>query len=132
MQKEVQTGEVDMKFILLHEFNTKERESFIYFMQYTGNEKTIVSFANFISNACYGNLAGGDYVKFEIDTENLVSENTADEMRKCNFGSYYKLTGKMEDPFDEYSVEDMVGDEIAILLNDKFFSNRIPELFVEQ
>ena len=135
MQKEVQTGEVDMKFILLHEFNTKENESFIYFMQYTGNEKTIASFAEFISKADYGNLDGGEYVKFEIDTKNLVSENTADEMIKCNFGSYSymfsKLTGKMVDPFNEDSVEDMEGDEIATLLNHEFFGNRITKLFVE-
>jgi hypothetical protein len=136
MQKEVQTGEVDMKFILLHEFNTKENESFIYFMQYTGNEETIASFSEFISKADYGNLEGGEYVKFEIDSKNLVSENTADEMIKCNFGSYScmfsKLTGKMVDPFNEYSVEDMEGDEIATLLNDEFFGNRITKLFVEQ
>jgi hypothetical protein len=79
---------------------------------------------------------GGDYVKFEIDTENLVSENTADEMIKCNFGSYSpmfsKLTGKMEYPFNEDSLEDMEGDEIATLLNDEFFGNRITKLFVEQ
>jgi hypothetical protein len=135
MQKEVQTGEVDMKFILLHEFNTKELESFIYFMQYTGNEKTIASFAEFISKADYDAM-GGEYVKFEIDSKNLVSENTADEMIKCNFGSYScmfsKLTGKMEDSFNEDSVEDMEGDEIATLLNDKFFGNGITKLFVEQ
>lgn len=124
-----------MKFILLQEFNTKENESFIYFMQYTGNEKTIDSFAEFISKADYGNLEGGEYVKFEIDSKNLVSENTADEMIKCNFGSYSymfsKLTGKMVDPFNEDSVEDMKGDEIATLLNDEFFGNRITKLFVE-
>jgi hypothetical protein len=135
MQKEVQTGEVDMKFILLHEFNTKENESFIYFMQYTGNEETIASFSEFISKADYGNLEGGEYVKFEIDSKNLVSENTADEMIKCNFGSYSymfsKLTGKMVDPFYGDSSEDMEGDEIATLLNDEFFGNRITKLFIE-
>ena len=131
---EVQTGGVDMKFILLHEFNTKENESFIYFMQYNDNEDTIKSFAAVISKADYEDM-GGHYVKFEIDTENLVSENTADEMIKCNFGSYSnmfsKLTGKMEDPLTEEEVKDMEGHEIATLLSEKFFSNRIPELFVE-
>ena len=136
MWKEVQTGEVDMKFILLNEFNTKENESFVYFMQYTGNEETIASFADFISKADYDNLEGGDYVKFEIDTKNLVSENTANEMIKCNFGSYSymftKLTGKMVDPFHGDSAENIEGDEIATLLNDEFFGNRITKLFVEQ
>ena len=131
---EVQTGGVDLKFILLHEFNTKENESFIYFMQYNDNEDTIKSFAAVISKADYEDM-GGHYVKFEIDTENLVSENTADEMIKCNFGSYSnmfsKLTGKMEDPLTEEEVKDMEGHEIATLLSEKFFSNRIPELFVE-
>lgn len=132
-----------MMFILLHEFNTKENESFIYFIQYTGNEKIIASFANFILKANYDNLEGGDYVKFEIDTKNLVSENTANEMINCKFGSYSymfsKLTGKMLDPFnkdsdsdsDSDSVEDMDGDKIATLLNDEFFGNRITKLFVE-
>ena len=124
-----------MKFILLHEFNTKENKSFIYFMQYTGNEKTIDLFANFISKADYDNLEGGDYVKFEIDTKNLVSENTVDEMINCKFGSYSnmfsKLTGKMVDSFNILPVEDMEGYEIATLLNDEFFGNRITKLFVE-
>jgi hypothetical protein len=115
----------------LHEFNTKERESFIYFIPYTtDNKNTIDSFAEFISKADYGNLEGGEYLKFEIDTKNLVSKNKADEMEKCKFGMFLKLTGKMENPFNGDSVEDMEGDEIATLLNDKFFSNRIPELFV--
>ena len=135
MQEEVQTVGVDKKFVLLHEFNTKENESFVYFIQYTGNEKTLTSFADFISKANYDNMDGGEYVKFEIDTKNLVSENTADEMIKCNFGSYSymfsKLTGKMVDPFYGDSSEDMEGDEIATLLNDEFFGNRITKLFVE-
>ena len=91
---------------------------------------------------------GGDYVKFEIDTENLVSKNTADEMIKCNFGMFKILTGIMKYPFTKGEVKDMEGHEaedmegheaentkghkIATLLSDKFFSNRIPELFVEQ
>ena len=104
-------------------------------MQYTGNEKTIDSFANFILKANYDNFEGGDYVKFEIDIKNFVSENTANEMINCKFGSYSymfsKLTGKMVDPFNEDSVEDMEGDEIATLLNDEFFGNRITKLFVE-
>ena len=134
MWEEGQTEKVNMEFILLHEFNAKENESFIYFMQYTGNEETIASFSEFISKADYDEI-GGDYVKFEIDTENLVSENTANEMIKCNFGSYScmfsKLTGKMVDPFHGDSAEDMEGNEIATLLTDKFFGNRITELFVE-
>ena len=104
-------------------------------MQYTGNEKTIDLFANFISKADYDNLEGGDYVKFEIDTKNLVSENTVDEMINCKFGSYSnmfsKLTGKMVDSFNILPVEDMEGYEIATLLNDEFFGNRITKLFVE-
>ena len=135
MQEELPTGGVDKKFVLLHEFNTKENESFVYFIQYTGNEKTLTSFADFISKANYDNMDGGEYVKFEIDTKNLVSENAADEMIKCNFGSYNymfsKLTGKMAYPFHEDSSENMEGDEIATLLNNEFFGNRITKLFVK-
>jgi hypothetical protein len=125
-------GEVDMKFILLHEFNTKENESFIYFMQYTGNEETIASFSEFISKADYDAM-GGDYVKFEIDTENLVSKNTAVEMEKCNFGMFSILDGTMVDPFHGDSVKDMEGDEIARRLNDEFYGygNTITKLFVK-
>lgn len=133
MQKEVQRGGEDMQFVLLHEFNSKENESFIYFMQYTGNEETMASFADFISKADYDDM-GGDYVKFEIDTENKVSENTADEMIKCNFGSYSymfsKLTGTMANTFAEDMDENMEGHEIAMQLSDKFFGNRISALFI--
>ena len=124
--------EVDMKFVVLHEFNTK-KQSFIYFMQYTGNEETIASFADLISKADYDNL-GGDYVQFEIDSENLVSENTADEMIKCNFDMFSKLTGKMELPFTKKEVEDMEVHEIATRLNKEFlgYGNSITKLFGEQ
>ena len=133
---EVEDKDKDMKFILLHEFNTKDSSSLVYFMQYTGNEETIKSFADVISKADYDAMEG-DYVKFEIDTENLVSKNTADEMEKCNFGMFKILTGIMKDPFTRGEVEDMEGHEaentmghkIATLLSDKFFSNRIPDLF---
>jgi hypothetical protein len=133
MQKEVQTGEVDMKFMLLHVYNAKDRESYIYFMPYNkDNKETIDSFAMFISKADYTELEGGDHVKFEIDRKNLVSENTADEMIACNFGMFSKPTGKMVNPFHGDSVEDMEGYEIATLLNDEFFGNGITKLFVEQ
>jgi hypothetical protein len=123
MQKEVQTEEVDMKFILLRVYNAKDCESYIYFMQYTGNEETIDSFAEFISKADYSELEGGHYVKFEIDSKNLVSENTADEMIKCDFGMFSKPTGKMVNPFHEDSIYDMEGDEIARILNDNFWGD---------
>ena len=134
------------KFMLLHEFDRKHLQSFIYFMQYTDSEKTIDSFADFISKANYDNL-GGDYVKYEIDTENLVSEKTADEMIKCNLGQdgvvFLKL-GKMKaramvvlqeevkDMEGYEAEEDIEGHKIAALLSDKYRGNKITELFVEQ
>ena len=139
---EVQTGGVDKKFMLLHQFDRKHLHSFIYFMQYTDSEKTIDSFADFISKANYDNL-GGDYVKYEIATY-LVSKNTADEMIKCNFGQdgvvFLKL-GKMkagamvelqkgvEDMEGYEAEEDIEGHKIAALLSDKYRGNKITELF---
>ena len=92
---EVQTGGEVKKFMLLHVYNAKDRESFIYFMQYTGNEETIASFSEFISKADYTKLEleGDEHVKFEIDTKNLVSKKTANEMIKCNFDMFSKPTG---------------------------------------
>jgi hypothetical protein len=143
-------GGEDKKFMLLHEFDTKHLQSFIYFMQYTDSEKTIDSFADFISKANYDNL-GGDYVKFEIAT-NLVSEKTANQMEKCNFGQdgvkFLKL-GKMkaeamvalqkevedmegyeaEEDMEGYEAEDIEGHKIATLLSDKYRGNRIENLF---
>jgi hypothetical protein len=148
---EVQTGEEykdkeedkdkDKKFIVLHQFNTKDSSSLVYFMQYTNNVETIKSFADVISKADYGKLEEGDeYVKFEIDSKNLVSNNTAVEMEKCNFGMFKILTGIMKDPFTRGEVEDMEGHEaedteghkIATLLDKRFYSNKIPELFDKQ
>ena len=124
-------GGEDTKFARLHEFdNTKQ--SFIYFMQYTGNEETIKSFAEFIEKADYTNM-GGDYVQYEIDYEKLVSKNTAVEMTNCNFDMFYILPGKMEYPFNGYSAKNMEGDEIAKLLDNEFHGsgNSITKLFPE-
>ena len=102
-------------------------------MQYTGNEKTIKSFADLISKADYSNM-GGDYVQFEIDYNNLVSKNTAVEMTNCNFDMFSILPGIMKVPFTKKEVKYMTGHEIATRLNDEFrgYGKSITKLFVEQ
>jgi hypothetical protein len=125
---------MEKQFVILHEFNYKENESFIYFMQYTDNEENINILAEIISTAIFDNI-GGDYIKFEIDCNNYVSEKTVDEIIKCNFGSYFnmfsKLTGKMENLFFLENTN-MNGYEKANLLDTMFFGNKIIKLFANK
>jgi hypothetical protein len=126
-------GEEDKKFRLLRVYNSKDRESYIYFMPYNKvNKETIDSFAKFISDADYRDLEGDDHVEYEIDSTNLVSEQTANEMIKCDFGMFSKFEGIMKDPFHGDSIDDMTGEEIATILNDEYWENGITNLFEKQ
>ena len=60
-----------MQFVTLQEYNQKEHESFVFFLQYTGNEKAIDDLAYFIKNANTDDLYG-DYSKFQIDKTTLL------------------------------------------------------------
>jgi hypothetical protein len=124
---------MEIQFITLHEYNSKEEESFIHFLQYTDNEENINNLAEVILDADNYELAG-DFVRFEIDIRNIISEKTVDEMIKCRFGSYYymfsKCIGKMKHPFDNKDEVNNLSDyDKAILLNEMFFSLKIKELF---
>ena len=131
---------MEKQFIALHEYNTKEKESFILFMQYTDNEENIKLLVEFILDADYEDM-DGEYVRFEIDSNNLISEKTVDEMIKCGFGSYHdmfsKLSGKMKNPFygeeddEEYknSIRNMNSYDKARLLDDKFYGIKLRKLF---
>lgn len=126
---------METQFIILHEFNTKEQESFIHFLQYTDNEEIINYLETIISESDFDEL-GGDYIRFEINTKHIISETTVNEMIKCDFGSYYhmfsKCVGKMEDNFyDKEYINSLCGSDKAFLLDKMFFSIKIRELFTK-
>lgn len=142
-------GEVN-KFMLLHKVDSEKLQSFIYFMPYNkDNENTINSFAKVILQANYDSMEDeGDYfLKFEIDSQNLVSENTVNEMQLCNFAHdgvvFLKLDGIMKDPFNGASVDNLLENypdtkngqvytqynKIALLLSDTFREKNITDLF---
>ena len=60
-----------MNFIIFKENNTKENESFIFFLQYDGNEEQLNKLNNIISKTDFDNLHGGDYSSFEIDINSV-------------------------------------------------------------
>lgn len=119
-----------MKYVVFKEVNYKEKDSFYFFLQYDGNEEKLSSLANIIRQANYEGMYG-DYSEFSIDVENLVSQETVDEMLKvnllCHEGSFQVCQGE----FDFYE-EDFYGlgpKEIALNLDDMFFYLEITKFF---
>jgi len=76
-----------MKFVTFKEINMKENESFIFFLQYDNNEEKLKELSEIINSADTSDLYG-DYSKFEMDIDTLLSESTVKELENVDLGHY--------------------------------------------
>ena len=120
-----------MNFIIFKENNTKENESFIFFLQYDGNEEQLNKLNNIISKTDFDNLHGGDYSSFEIDIKTMISENSVNQLTKVNLGCFSRLFTKCVGNFKLSSelFEDLNESEMALKLDTLFYGCKITEYF---
>jgi hypothetical protein len=84
-------------YAVLQETNGKEYESWLYFIRHTGNEEALQYLHDQIETVDWYIL--DDLSTFDLDLDNLVSEQTASEMITLNLNhvsNHRKFDGKME------------------------------------
>ena len=95
--EETKTAVPGTKYAILMETNGEECESWYYFIKYDGNEKELDHLKKQIDQIEMYVL--DDLSAFDIETENLVSEQTASEMLRIEVNSvtfHRKFDGKMQ------------------------------------
>lgn len=122
-----------IEFITIMEKNTKENEIFFFYCQWTGNESALTLLEKTIEKAEYDYMMG-DYISLEIDTTRLpesIVDSHKNLFRQSN--GYHRLftkcTGTFICPISESDLEIKNTYEIAELINDVFYSCRIPKMF---
>lgn len=119
-----------MKFIIFKEDNKKEHETFIFFLQYDGNEHMINTLRDIIYSTDFSEMEG-DYSSFEINTQNKISEQSVEELCSIQLGSYSHLftecRGEFNFPYDAF--EFLSDTEKARKLDELFYACRIKDYF---
>ena len=115
-----------MEYISFIEHSYKENETFIFFLQYTGNEESLTKLSKLISSANYTYMSG-DYSNFDMDIIVKLSESTVNELIQLPFGyfsrMFQKVNGKLSYDFLEEKFDnEMIPEEIAETL-DEYFGN---------
>jgi hypothetical protein len=120
-----------MKYITFQENNKKEYESFIFFLQYDGNEEHLKLLNNYINYADFSSLYG-DYSTFEIDIDTLLDEETVENICKVRLGSFSKrfqiCKGHFDLPYEVFINSNET--ETARILDDLFFACQIRDHFI--
>lgn len=122
-----------MEYCIFVEHNQKERESFIFYLQYTGNEKELELLYNLVTKANNGDLAG-DVAYFEMaDPSIRISQAAVDEHKKIILGTYSQtfqvVNGILRFRFSEDEISDLDGYDIARVLDREFYHCRIKDCF---
>lgn len=119
-----------MNFITFKENNNKENESFIFFLQYDGNEEQLNKLNDIISKTDFSDL-NGDYSNFEIDIKTMISENAVDQITKVKLGCFSRLfnkcSGEFKFPYELF--EDLNESEMAFKLDELFYACSIRDYF---
>jgi hypothetical protein len=119
-----------MQYVVFAEKNHKEHETFIFYLQYTGNEKKIDKFAKLVERANF-DFMDGDYSEFLIQTSVKISEQSVIEHLRINLGSYARMFSVCKGHFDFNfdSLEDLSDTDLACALDNNFFACRIKDFF---
>lgn len=119
-----------MQYVLFVEKNFKENETFLFYLQYTGNEKKIEKLSQALSKANYEFLRG-DYSEFCMSTSALISEQSVHEHLCVHLGSYCSMfqVCKGHFTFDVDSLLLLSDTGIAKALDENFFSCGISHFF---
>jgi hypothetical protein len=118
-------------FIVFVEQNLKEKESYVFYLQYSQNEYDIYTFANYINKVSYDDKINSLVdSRFFIDFTHLLWEETVDEQMEVKIkGEKYftKCEGKFNMDFTEF--DKLSEEELAVLFDDMFYGGKISNYF---
>lgn len=122
-----------LEFVSFIEKNHKENETFIFFLQWTGNEAELRLLERATNKALLDDMYG-DYVEVHLDASARLSEATVDQMcRVKNTNNYHRMftkcTGTFKCPLTEEEIETTDEYLLARTLNESFFSCKIEQMF---
>ena len=119
---------------MLFEKNTKEHETFIYYIQWNGNEDSLKLLEKVLNHANYDDIYGGDIVMLRLSTkvhftEDAVNQHCAVVNDLNDYHSMFsKYNGKFVCPFnDDDALEDpfIIAEKIQYI----FYSCNIHKMF---
>jgi hypothetical protein len=90
-----------MEYITILEFNTKERETFIHYVQWTGNEEALTRFYNKMEKRKFTYELRGDSSTFEMDISVKFTEEMVDRHCLLPYGSFMEMFNKYKGTFQE-------------------------------
>jgi hypothetical protein len=122
-----------LEFVTFIEKNHKENETFIFFLQWTGNQSELRLLESATNKALLDDMYG-DYVEVHLDASARLSEATVDQMcRVSDTNNYHpmftKCTGTFKCPLTEEKIETEDEYLLARTLDESFYSCKIEQMF---
>jgi hypothetical protein len=122
-----------LEFVTFIEKNHKENETFIFFLQWTGNEAELRLLERATKEALLDDMSG-DYVEVHLDTSARLCEATVDQMCCVKDTNNYnrmftKCTGTFKCPLTEEEIETEDEYLLARTLDESFYSCKIEKMF---
>lgn len=126
----------EREFIVCMERNTKQQEVFIYYLQWTTNEETILRLNKAIQKANYAEKEGGDYSELRCDLDKKLPESVVDAhigLKDMNsyFPMFTKCTGTFTFHLSEEEIDETEECNLASILDIMFYGCKMPEMFSE-
>lgn len=125
---------IEREFVFCMEQNHKEKENFIYYLQWNGNEEQLSILNDAINRSSIE--ATGDCVTFMMTLDIKIPEFVVDHNLLLNpympngyANAFTKCTGQMKLPFTREDFDHFDEYEMMSFLDETFFSYHIPKLF---
>jgi hypothetical protein len=129
----IDTPQAALEFIPFIEQNMKENETFIFYLQWTGNEEQLMLLNKGIEHACYDDIYGDcSIVTMDINTK--IPESAVDIHKRIqSLNGYHKMftkcIGTFTCPYNEETIESLDEFQMATLLDQTFYSCKIETMF---
>jgi hypothetical protein len=121
-----------MEYCVLIEHNQEEHESYIFYLQWNGNEEALQTLYGLVEEADVYSLLG-DTNSFEMhDPRVRISQSAVDEhmnIGRCTFRTFQAVNGIFTLPFSDDEIGDMDAYDIERMLKQVFFRSHIKDYF---
>jgi hypothetical protein len=123
----------NLEFVPFIEKNTKENETFVFYLQWTGNEEQLTLLDEAIRKSCC-HFMDGDYSLVTMDINVKIPESAVDIHTKLkHFNAFHNLftkcTGTFSCPITREIIDSKDEYEIASYLDEIFYTCKIMKMF---